>query len=110
MTDGAVTTERYRSLKGETILTLENEDLRTETEVLNSGRIITRTWQNGSVTTLTHAENGKSIMVVLDRNGEFGQKIITSKDSTGPWCFEYRKKRPVKLPPEECLGLIPGFD
>lgn len=109
VTDNDITTERYKRGDGETILTLEKDELRTEVEKLNSGKITTRTWQDGKMTTLTITGTSRTTMVLLDGKENFVHKIITEKESPESHCFSYKDNRPVRMKKSECLGLIPGF-
>lgn len=109
VTDQDVTTERYKRTDGETILTLERGELRTETEKKKSGTQLTRTWQDGYVTSITYSGSKRTSMVLLDRTGSFVHKIITEKGSSEPYCFQYRKKKAFPMNNSDCVGLIPGF-
>ncbi len=109
VSDNDITTERFLRPEGETILTLEKGELRTEVEKANSGKVLTRTWQDGKLTTFTVSGTKRTTMVLLDEKGNFVHKIITEKDSSEPYCFRYKKKRQFRIKNSECMGLIPGF-
>lgn len=110
VTDNNITTERYKRKDGETILTLENGELRTEVEKMKSGKLLTRTWQQGNLTSLTIAGSKRTTMIVLDKSGEFVQKLIADKGRLNPVCYEYSQGAPVLMEESSCLGLISGFD
>ena len=110
VTNENITTERYRREKGESVFTLENEELRTETETMPGGLILTRTLDKGKITTLTLTGTARSTLVVLDGKGNFVHKIVTEKDVPEPACYTYKSKSPVLLKSDDCVGLIPGFD
>lgn len=110
VSDGDITTERFVRKSGETILTLEKGELRTETENNSSGRILTKTWQEKIITTFTETTLEKSIMVLLDKKGNFVHKIITLDDNEAPECWYYNGKAVVPITTSECVSLIPGFD
>lgn len=105
-----ITTERYVRKNSETLLTLEKGELRIETEKSNSGRVITKTWQDGQLTSFTVTRPEKSILVLFDRKGNFLHKIITKDDDETPDCFQYTGKSVIPLNDTECISLIPGFD
>lgn len=109
VTDDDITTERYKRDDGETILTLEKGELRTEVLKKNSGKTITRTWQDRKITTLTITGTLRTTMVLLNDKEKFVHKIITEKESPEALCFRYRAGRPVRMKNSDCLGLIPGF-
>jgi hypothetical protein len=109
VTDGNVTMEKYRRDDGETVLTLENEELRTET-LIEKGRTITRTWQNDEVTNLTVIHSQKTTMVSLDRDGKFIHKIITRKGKKKPVCVWYEKEMTIVEEDETCVETLSGFD
>lgn len=105
-----VTTERYVRKNSETILTLEKGELRIETEKNNSGRVITKTWQDGALTSFTITRPEKSILILFGDKGNFLHKIVTRDDEETPDCYHYNGKRVVELNDTECIGLIPGFE
>ncbi len=110
VSDGDITTEKFLRKSGETILTLEKGELRTETENNSSGRVITKTWQGKVMTTFSVTTPEKSIMVLLDKKGSFVHKIITLDDNEAPECWYYNGKAVVPITTTECVSLIPGFD
>lgn len=105
-----ITTERYVRKQSETLITLEKGEVRIETEKSNRGRILTKTWQNGVLTSFTETRPSRSILVLFDRKGNFLHKIVTTEDDETPDCFHYTGKHVVNLTTSECIGLIPGFD
>lgn len=110
VTDHGITTERFKREDSETILTLENGELRTEVENMKSGRVLTRTWQSGIMTGLTIAGSKRTTMIVLDKSGNFVQKLIADKGRQNPRCFEYAGGEQVPMDEDSCLELISGFD
>jgi hypothetical protein len=62
------------------------------------------------MTTFLVTTPGKSILVLLDKEGEFVHKIITTDDNEAPECYFYNGKAVVPITTTECVGLIPGFD
>lgn len=109
VTEGDISTERFVRKDGETILTLEKDELRTEVEKSKSGKVLTRTWQDGKLTTLTLSGTKRTTMVLLDEDEKFVHKIITEKGSPDASCFRYEGRKPVPMESSDCLGLIPGF-
>jgi hypothetical protein len=109
VTNEDITTERYVRGDGETILTLEKDELRTEVEKSKSGKVLTRTWQDGKLTTLTISGTKRTTMVLLDEEEKFVHKIVTEKGSPDASCFRYEGRKPVPMESSDCLGLIPGF-
>lgn len=110
VSDNDITTERYKREDSETILTMENGELRTEIEKMKSGRVLTRTWQAGIMTGLTITGSKRTTMIVLDKSGNFVQKLIADKGRQNPRCFEYSGDEPVAMNEDSCLELISGFD
>ena len=110
VTDQDITTERYVRKDGETVLTLEKDELRTETEKAKTGKILTRTWQDGKLTTLTISGSKRTTMVLLDGDQNFVHKIITEKGKSEPLCFEYEEGQPSQMEASSCLELLSGFD
>ncbi len=108
-TEGDITTEFYRRENGETILTLEKGELRTEVEKKNSGLMLTRTWQEGKMTTLTLSGTKRTTLVVFDGDGKFTQKIVTEKGKDEAACFQYQAGKPRQIEAENCLELISSF-
>jgi hypothetical protein len=105
-----ITTEKYVRKNSETILTLEKGELRIETEKNNSGRTITKTYQDGILTSFTITRPEKSILVLFDRDGDFVHKVVTKDDNELPECYQYTGKSVITLTESECVGLIPGFE
>lgn len=110
VTEGDLTTETYRREKSESLFTLEKGELRSEVEKREDGKTLTRTWQDGKLTTLTLIGEKSSTMLILDGEGNFVQKIITKEGSPEPKCWEYEGKKAQPLKPEDCLELLSGFD
>ncbi len=108
-TDGDITTEFYRRADGETIITLEKGELRTEVEKRKSGLILTRTWQDGLLTSLTLSGTKRTTLVVFDRDGKFSQKIVTEKGKEEASCYQYEGEKALRMEAENCLELISGF-
>lgn len=108
-TEGDITTEFYRRSDGETIVTLEKGELRTEVEKRKSGLTLTRTWQDGLMTTLTLSGSKRTTLVVFDREGKFSQKIVTEKGKDEAACFQYEADKPRQVEAENCLELISSF-
>lgn len=107
--EGDITTEFYRRETGETIVTLEKGELRTEVEKKNSGLMLTRTWQNGKMTTLTLSGTKRTTLVVFDSEGKFTQKIVTEKGKNEAACFQYEQGKARQIGEENCLELISAF-
>ncbi len=108
--EGDVTTEFYRRPKSESVFTSEKGELRTEVEKMEEGKTLTRTWQNGKITTLTLSGKKSVTMVILDEQGNFVQKIVTRAGKPEPRCWEYEGKKVFTLKKEDCLELLSGFD
>lgn len=109
VTDGDITTEIFRREDSESIFTLEKNELRTETEKMKNGVVLTRTWQDDLMTTLTLTGSKRTTMVVFDKDGDYTQKIVTEKGKERPECFQYEGGKPVKMEEDSCLELISGF-
>ncbi len=110
VSDGDVTTERWRRQKSESVFILENGELRTETENMENGPVLTRTWQDGVMTTLLFKGTTRTSLVVFDRDGNFIQKIVTEKDKFEPHCYQYENKRTFMMDAESCMELIPALE
>jgi outer membrane protein assembly factor BamE (lipoprotein component of BamABCDE complex) len=109
VSDGDVTTEKYRRDDGETVLTLEKGELRTET-LTEKGRKITRTWQDGDLTNLTVAYPKKTTMVTFDADGNFTQKIMTEKGKKKAVCVWYEGESTVRVEDDTCVETLSGLD
>jgi hypothetical protein len=110
VTDGDVTTERFARKSSETILTLEKGELRTETENQKSGTVITRTYQDGVMTTFMLKTPTRTILVLLDKHGDFVHKFITGTEDEDFDCYRYDGDAVFPLTDTECAGLLPGFE
>ncbi len=109
VTEGDVTTEIFRREDSESIFTLEKNELRTETEKMKNGVVLTRTWQDDLMTTMTLTGSKRTTMVVFDRDGRISQKIVTQKGKKKPECFQFEDDKSLKMAEEDCLELISGF-
>ncbi len=109
VTEGDVTTEIFRREDGESIFILEKNDLRTETEKMKNGVVLTRTWQDGMMTTLTLAGSKRTTMLVFDSDNDIDQKIVTEKGKPKPECTQFVDNLPTRMEDEDCLELISGF-
>ncbi len=109
VTEGDITTEIFRREDGESIFTLEKNQLRTETEKMKNGLVLTRTWQDDLMTTLTLTGSKRTTLVVFDKDGNYSQKIVTEKGKEKPECTQFEEGKAIKMDEENCLELISGF-
>ena len=110
VTDGFVTTDTYRREDGESVFIYEKGDLRVETESRKSGFVLTRTWQDGILTSMMVTGKRRTTLLYFDRDGEFLNKIVTIRDKETPDCYHYQNGKAVELDDASCLSLIPDFD
>lgn len=110
VTDGFVTKETYQRDDGESIFILEKGELRVETEARKSGLVLTRTWQDGVLTSMTVAGLKRTTLIYFDREGEFLNKIVTIRDTDTPMCYHYKNGVASVMDDGSCLSLIPEFD
>lgn len=105
-----ITKEKYTRPGSHSVITREKGELRIETEKNNSGRVITKTWQDGILTSFTVSRPERSILILFDRKGNFVHKIVTREGDETPDCYHYTGTAVMTLSPNECLDLLPGFD